>query len=468
MINVGPRVIYYCAGVLGLTICAVNVHIAAPVFASVTPEVYVTGATLEKTVFSAGQEIGGAVSVQNSEPYFSADTHFAYYLLSRGDNQRVIDYRKGDAFTLGPGEARDLRFGYWLPFKLPAEPFIFRIGVENGRGSLVAWIDRAIRISSGDGPFYYISHNAASGAVGPVSVGAGSDVNVKIDGQADDSEPSVPALVMRVTTYRSGIQWDVREQELGRVSWPSVVSMALPAFDAPGLYRADARIYNRGSGDAYSNLIQYFWQVQDTNARSARILYTLIDKTDYAAGDRARVKVQIAYPSWAEGAPPYVFCRLTGESGAVAEMQKTASPFESEMILDVPVTATVSNPTVFVAVRDEGTILDSYEFAARGQKSVEAAVPASESTPDITAALEAARMKTTIFSVILAISLSGLLVGGAVVGRKVILPRIVKRKPEAPPRPKKNGEDDSISDLLREFNEIDKENKKFKYKNPGQ
>jgi len=258
MINVGQWRIY-CAVMIGLLSGAANVWIAAPVFASVTPEIYITSATIKgQTVFTPGGEVSGVIHVQNNEPYLAGDTRFAYYFLSRGTHQKIIDYRQGDAFILAPHEERDLHFSVWLPFKLPAGPLNLRIGIENSRGNLIAWVDQAIRISVGEGPFYYIDYNDKTDTGGIVDIGMVPYVNVKIEEQAVGVKPSVPALVMRVTTYRSGIKWDSREQELGKITCPSIISIPLPAFDVRDNTAADVRIYNRGSGDPYSNIIRFF------------------------------------------------------------------------------------------------------------------------------------------------------------------------------------------------------------------
>jgi len=119
----------------------------------------------------------------------------------------------------------------------------------------------------------------------------------------------------------------------------------------------------------------------------------MTDNITYAAGDSAHVTVQIAYPSWAEGTSPYVFCRLRGENGTIAESQEMAALSDGQIVLKIPVSVPIENPAVYVDVRDESVVLDSYKFTVSAPEAAVNTPPTAIPSGNTSNILEAVSKK---------------------------------------------------------------------------
>jgi hypothetical protein len=458
-----------CAGII---IFFAVLGIAAPaerVVAFITPQIYFTELKIDKQHYSPGERIGGTVTLWNFEPEMASDLHFEFSLLRKtGDSLQLIDSRNGDSFSLFPGEKRNADFAYWLPYKLPSGDFFLRVKTENSRGTVFSWSDAPLTTEP-SGDFFELAYDPADGSDGAInaaiSLSQRPSIRFTFKRPSRYDTSSTIAHVIRFSSYEPDGSL-VRESDLpvALTSLESrVIDYGLEQFDNPGTYETIVRVLNKGSGDVVSNTLTYSWIVKDAGP-VARILFCGLDKDAYAAGDQARLNVRF-YSVGANGAgdAAELSAVLAEKDGkTVAEKKQTVVLDEGFGFMEIPISQNIDNPAVTLSINLGKTQLDRYQFQARVGDKANATSTVSAVTPDQgkePSALIAALAR--IFLVLGVLSLVSLAIFAAYYF-KTIRPANKQKKMLKAKASQAKIKEESLSDLLKEFNEIDKKNKQFK------
>ena len=435
--------------------------------AFVAPQIYCGELKMDRLSYAAGDRLTAALDLQNFDNAFYGDLIFDFSIVQNSPTgTKVIDERAGDAFSLNPLEKRTMSISYWLPAKLPTGRFVFRIELKNIHGSTIAWSDQEIDIK-GEGPFASIGYDRPSGEdFSPtVILEAATKPTVKfnLENQADFNGGASIAKIFRLITADENGKIIGQSDYQAHLSAPNPTHMEynLPAFFRPGRYRTIVRVFSRGTGDAVSNILVYNWIVKGSPGLS-EVTYANRDKAGYVRNDKAMLFVWLIFPYW-DGTSNSVDIDasfLDSKNQTAAHATKTVAVADGITSVELPVVSAIDNPKVSIKVYSGGSILDSYEFLAPVEDQTAKPEKKNPVTPDndLFAAFDA-QLKANLFLGLFLVSLGAALVVAIVFYKKrYIKPKSKKTTGFAGD---KKGEQ-SMEDLLREFNEIDRLNKRFK------
>lgn len=437
--------------------------------AFITPQIYFTQFKIAKQNFKPGERVGGTAEIWNYEPQAAGDLRLAFTLAKKtGDSYEIIDARNGDSFGLPAGGKRSIDFSYWLPFKLPAGDFFLRVKVENSRGFMFGWADAPLAAES-SGDFFelvYDAKDAADGTAGSavISSSANPPLRFQFIRPAVFDKSSTIGHVIRFSSYRSDGSLAGEADLPVSLNAPETqtIDYSLGPFNEPGTYKTAVRVVNKGSGDAVSNILYYSWIVKD-GGPAASILYANLDKSAYAAGETARLSVRFSAAGFEGGEDARLFAVLTGKDGEIiGKNERSVSLPEGFGEIDIPVSGPVYNARAAVSIESGGIELDRYEFAAGPEDGLNAtSTPPAIVLEDKTGLAALAGLLARIFLVVGVIAVLMLAVFAGYY-LKVLRPRELEIRLLKAKAAQAKAKGDSLSDLLREFDEIDKKNKHFK------
>lgn len=445
-------------------------------YSFVTPEIYFRNLTVSQKQFVAGAPVSGSAELWNNEPGQASDLMLSYTLFYRINGERLlIDRRTGDKFSLFPDETRPVGFTYWLPYVLPGGDFTFRVAVENSRGSVIGWADTNLSLDE-SGKFVFIGYDSRAGAEAEdprsqVLIEPLERRSVRFTIAANDfTATSTFPLVYRVSTRdRFGRLLDESSEPLNLANKElRSIEHSLPALAVPGQYETTVSVYNRGSGDAMSNILKFDWIVKGPSG-NAKIHYAEADSDSYQSGQTAKISAWLSFPYWPEGKtdPASINAKIYDKNGKLAgEAGQNAGDGLSRASLEVPLTRDADNPRIRIEVRSEDRMLDEYEFAARiGERPNATSSPVIGNPNRIEGGerVMIARIMSYFFLVMIVLAAALPLAGALYYYFKIYRPRKeVRAKVEADLKAEAEKKEGNLGDLLREFDEIDKENKRFK------
>ncbi len=448
------------------------------------PAIYFSDYRLDNIQIEPGAKTTGAVTLWNYDQNPVSDLRFNYLLLqTTGGSQKIIDSRFGEAFSLGQKERRTFNFSYWMPYKLPdaiegslsgAESgFVLRVRVENSLGTILAWSDKLVK-SVSTGVFFNLGYvpEITSSNPGVVVAGSKPEVRFVLTRPAGLERKDMIAQVIRFTTTTEGGR-SQSETELPLVYGTNegeTITYALSPFAVPGRYETTVKVVNRGSGDIFSNSLNYSWVVKNPLG-DAKIFFASLDKEVYSADGIAVLKVGFTPYYW-DGKQPQkalITARLFNQAGQlVGERSQIVQPSDREVSLRLPIIKEARNPRVAIQVILDGRIADTYEFFARDKKEIDAG---NENTRELPVpvlpgfwSLFFVRFSLYIFV------FCGVILALAMIFCFKALRFWLKKKKKQKERErerqkaaaKKALDGDSLGDLLDQFNEIDRQNRRFK------
>jgi hypothetical protein len=465
-----------------LLICVLGLAIwpVPTVFGFNLPQIYFTDYSLNRTRIEPGGEATGTVTLWNYDALPASDLALGYQLAyGSGGAKKILDERAGDAFTLAAGEKRTFKFSYWLPYRLPGGEDLLgagltgdggltlRVKVQNSLGTVLAWADKSV-YSDSTGSFFTLDYlpDLLSANPGVLAQGESPELRFALTAPSDLKQSDTIALVIRYKTAREGNpSW--RESDLPLEIGSDVrktITYELPPFGEPGRYTTTIKVLNKGSGDVVSNSLEYSWIVKNPRG-NAQIFFAALDKDAYTEGAIASLRVGFAAQDW-NGGPDNklkVAGKIFDGSGQIAgEAAETVKMSEREAVLRIPITRDVQNPKAAIQLIVGERTADSYEFPVKEQK--DGADDNKPKLPDPALpgfwSLFFAR-----FSLYVAVFAAIILAGAIVYYLKVIRPYLRKKqKKKAGKKALKKPavSSGSMDDLLDEFNEIEKQNKRFK------
>lgn len=460
---------------LGLALFFFLLFTYAPgIFAFNVPQVYFSDYRLDRVLIEPGSKTSGTVTILNGDGNPVPDLHLEYALMfSENGRNKVIDSRIGQAFSLEPSKRQTFSFNYWLPYKLPDARLFLRTEIRNSLGTMLAWADKPIASLPADVFFIldYLAQETPEGS-GIIEAGGSPKVIFSLRGPEELGKYDLVSKVVRFTTFRSSQK--IAETEV--VLTPELVRIGkiaaeLPPIAEAGFYRTEAIVFNKGSGDQFSNKLPFEWIVKRQSG-NARILLATVDRTSYEAGAMATVRVLLSSYNWdgVERSFPTVVARIKNKAGALAGEKSQVLKFsDSEALLKVPITLDVDDPQISVQVNIDGAVVDIYEFKTQAGRenalAEERKMPLPiQSLPSVWSYFFAR------FSLSIAI-FSSIVLGICVIYYfKVLRPILRKIKMEKQKknviaktrRRKRVADSDSLGELLDEFNRIDRQNKRFK------
>lgn len=440
------------------------------VFALITPEVYLRDLKIAGTVFSSGGLISGSVKVWNFENFLQGDLNLAYSITKKDERTvRLFDYLKGDTITLGAKENRTLNFSYWLPYKLPAGNYSFTFGLINPKGNDVAWISHDITVNSSENFFlldnsdYFKPGFGNLSQAGIIERSEQQHLRFTVLPREDISATTTIAVVYKVVTTRNDGKI-YKEEEIpidAKLKDSHFFDYTMPLLRESGQYTTQVRLYNRGSGDPISNILRYFWIVKGDEGNAA-VLYASLDKSSYLINETARVKIDYAIPYWKDPTDEILelIIKFFNESEQiVGETSEEISIFDDSLIVAVPLANSVSNPKVLIELKKNLQTLDSYQFIAKSdlEKKTSSIPVAEQVTQNNNPIFLLLRVKTLSFLGIFLVSVLIMTVTTLFYYLKHIRPENLKKQGKETSEKK-----ESLEDLIKEFEEIDKKNKSFK------
>ncbi len=452
------------------------------------PAIYFSDYRLDKVQIEPGAKTTGAVTLWNYDQNPVSDLRFNYLLLQTiGGSQKIIDSRYGDAFSLGQKEIRTFNFSYWMPYKLPdavssdlegglsgaAGGFVLRVRVENSLGTILAWSDKPVK-SVPTGVFFNLGYvpQIISSNPGLVVAGSKPEVHFVLTRPAGLERKDMIAQVIRFTTTGEGgrLQSETELPLALGTDEGETITYALPPFGAPGRYETTVRVVNRGSGDIFSNSLSYSWVVKNPLG-DAKIFFASLDKEAYFSDGIAVLKVGFAPYYW-DGKQPkkaLITARIFDQAGQLAgERSQIVRPSDREASLRLPIIKEALNPRVAVQVIFDGRIADTYEFFARDKKEIEAGNQNARELP-VPVLPNFWSLFFVRFSLYIFVFCGVILVLVMVYCLRALrfwLKKKKKQKERERERQKaaakKILDGDSLGGLLDQFNEIDKQNRRFK------
>lgn len=448
------------------------------VFGFDLPQIYFTDYGLDRTRIEPGGKTAGTITLWNYDASPASDLVLGYQLIyGTGNAKKIIDTRVGDAFALAAGEKRSFKFNYWLPYRLPGgddpsgdgsagSELTLRVKVENSLGTVLAWSDKNI-YSGPAGSFFNLDYFAdlLSANPGVLDPGESPELRFALTRPSDLGRSDTIAQVIRFKTAREGNpSWRESDLplEIGKDA-RKTITYKLPPFGEPGRYTTTVKVVNKGSGDVVSNSLEYSWIVKGPQG-NAQIIFAALDRDAYTAGAIASLRVGFAAQDWS-GIPDKelkVAGKILDGDGQIAgEAADTVKISEQETVLRVPIAKDVKNPKAALQLIMGGKTADAYEFLAKepnGQAENKPKLP-DPVLPGFWSLFFAR------FSLYIAVFAAVILFGAIVYYLKVIRPYLLKKKKEKARKKaakKEAAASDSIGDLLDEFNQIEKQNKRFK------
>jgi len=452
------------------------------------PAIYFSDYRLDNTQIEPGAKTTGAVTLWNYDQNPVSDLRFNYLLLqTTSGSQKIIDSRYGDAFSLGQKEIRTFNFSYWMPYKLPDAVssylegglsgadggFVLRVRVENSLGTTLAWSDKPVK-SVSTGVFFDLGYvpEITSSNPGVVVAGSKPEVRFVLTRPTGLEHPDMIAQVIRFTTTTEGGR-SQSETELPLAYGTDegeTITYALPPFAVPGRYETTVKVVNRGSGDIFSNSLSYWWVVKNPLG-DAKIFFASLDKEAYSADGIAVLKVGFTPYYW-DGKQPkkaLITARLFDQAGQLAgERSQIVRPSDREVSLRLPIIKEARNPRVAIQVILDGRIADTYEFFARDKKEIDAG---NENTRELPVSVLPGFWSLFFvrFSLYIFVFCGVILALAMIYCFRVLRLRLKKKKKQKERErerqkaaAKKALDSDSLGDLLDQFNEIDRQNRRFK------